>query len=503
MKSIERRSLDSSIANAILFIINIGNSILIVPILLKFWGSEKYGVWIATFAFYSLIKTLDTGHQNYVGNEFNKLFYVDKEKAKKYLSSGIKFCVVIGTLELVLLFGLIQSGLLNSLVGITSEQSNDLGVPLGLSALVVGWLLSGNIGGLLVRIILPLGVMAKTIYLSILNKGMLLGVLIIAGYYQLDILKTGILYALSGIGYTFILFFYVKRLMPSFYPWWIGGDLKTGLRNFKRSIILTINNVLDQVSQNGLIIMISSLISVALVPLFTTIRTLCNTALQISSMILEPLYPDLIRFDSKSEAKKLIQVFETNWIFSGFIVQAGFISSIAFVIPFYHWWTQGELVFDKLLYILFVISILILNFSKGFILYLSSVNEIKPLFKISITRFFVVIIVSLIGIQIWGLKALATSLVLAELFSSGVMGFHYTSKRIKVKMDSKLDYKLIKLPLVPLLFTVASLFLWYLTDINVLILVTVCILILVIPYILMYTRLSNSVKNRLLSLLVR
>jgi hypothetical protein len=100
--TIEIRTLKSSFWGFILFFINFLQNIVIVPLFLKYWGTEKYGIWLAIIAIISIIKTIDLGHQNYVGNEFNKIFYTDKNLAKTILGSAFNICLLLGVFEFLI-----------------------------------------------------------------------------------------------------------------------------------------------------------------------------------------------------------------------------------------------------------------------------------------------------------------------------------------------------------------------------------------------------------------
>ena len=116
-KSIERRTIESLVANTFLFGVSFLQNIVLVPILLANWGATKYGVWIAIYAFFSLLQTLDVGHQNYVGNEFNKFYYTDEVKAKEILGSSIYIAVGIGLFSFALVVILNLTGLADTVIG--------------------------------------------------------------------------------------------------------------------------------------------------------------------------------------------------------------------------------------------------------------------------------------------------------------------------------------------------------------------------------------------------
>lgn len=497
--TIEKRSLKSLIANLIQFAIQFAQSILLVPILLHYWGNEKYGVWLAVFSFFTLLQTFDAGHQTYVGNEFNKYFHLDKSKAHEILGSSIRVCLIIGLFELMILSLIIFLNVTPSFVGINPESSKGYGVEWGLISIMLVWILSGNIGGILVRIILPIGMMSRSIYLGIILKVIQLLILLISGIFQLSIFEACLYTALSSLFYSYGLFIYIRYLMPEFYPWWKNGSWKIGITNLKKSIVLTVTNLLEQFSNSGLILVITNFLNASFVPLFTTIRTLGNTALQGTGMILNPLYPDMIRYHATNEHNKLISLLEMNWLVTGYIVNTIFVASILFIEPLYAWWTKGILRFDLALYSLIISSVILSNFSKGFTVYLTGINDLRAISFITSIKFLVIAFIGISLISLINLLSLGLALLLGEIISA-YFSYRFT-KNVLVKNGVEFNYVNIRLNLVALSITGTILLLNYFNLAEKLVLVTVGIIILSILYLKLFISLSPIVKKRILNLL--
>ncbi len=497
--TIEKRSLNSLLANLIQFSLQFVQAIVLVPLLLNNWGADKYGVWIAVFSFFTLLQTFDSGHQNYIGNEFNKLFHLDKPEAKKILASSIRACLVIGLLELLILIMIIIFNFTPSFVGITSEASKEMGVEWGLISIMLVWLLSGNIGGILVRMILPLGMMARSIYLGIILKAIQIIILVIAGLFKFSIFEACFYTALSSLIYSYLLFIYIRYLMPEFYPWWTGGNWHTGFSNLKKSIVLTYSNLLVQFSNSGIVLIITNFLNASFVPLFTTIRTLGNTALQGTGMVITPLYPEMIRYYVKKEPDKLLDMFETNWVITGFIVNCIFIISLLFIEPLYTWWTKGILHFDLALYSIIVASVILANFSKGFITFLTGINSLRAISIINTTRFFITALLSILLINTLGLFALGLALFFGEVIAA-FYSHTFANKSLK-QLNSSLKLNVIILNIIAVIITIGILFINYFLKMSYFIVVFTGIGLLIIIYSRLFILLSNDVKNRFYNLL--
>ncbi len=410
-----KRALNGTIASLLSFANQFFQSIMIVPVLLSHWGKEKYGVWLAIYAFFSLTQLLDAGHQTYIGNEFTRYYGTDKKEAQRILASGFLTCLAIGLFEVVATLGLLFSdGGSQTIIGVP-DAFVEPDAKWGVLVLVVAWSLAGCGWGLLVKMLLPLGLMDRMLYISliirIIGSGLLLGGALLGW----SIFNLCVVTALAWLLYCYGTYYYIYLVLPEFFPWWKGADWQVGWLNFRKSLVVTSHNFLDQFSLNGLLIIISNFLGPSLIPLFTTMRTVANTALQGAGIVVQPLHADIIRFHASGEPHKLEQVFVFNWLLTGAAVNTGFLALQLFARPLYDWWTEGNLTFDFGLLNLLIFSVAVANYNRALLIYLSVINHLRSMAYIGTTRLTLVAGISLGGIGVWGLQALAWSLILAEM----------------------------------------------------------------------------------------
>ena len=101
-------------------------TLILVPILLQAWGSEKYGIWIALYAFFNLITALDLGHGAYIGTEFIKNYNLKFSKAKETLASAFKIAFITSLIQLFLLSLIHTFGFLSSLIKIDNYDVDEI-----------------------------------------------------------------------------------------------------------------------------------------------------------------------------------------------------------------------------------------------------------------------------------------------------------------------------------------------------------------------------------------
>ena len=200
-RTVEKRTLESTIAGSILFILTFAQSIILVPVFLKYWGTEKYGVWITLYAFINLMRTLDLGHQNYVGNEFNKLFHTNIAESKKVIGSGVRVAYLLGLIELLAYVLILLLGVHRQLTGIALTE---FPVAPGLLAMLFVWMIVGSVGGILVRMIMAMGKYSRSIYLNMISKVVEIIVMLSCVYYNAGI--NMLCYTLSIVSFLYTVY---------------------------------------------------------------------------------------------------------------------------------------------------------------------------------------------------------------------------------------------------------------------------------------------------------
>src|SRR5262245_45336398 len=135
----EHRVLKSLLVSGVSFLFSAGLAFFSVPICLRAWGTERYGVWLALLAGFAMLRTLDSGYSLYVANKVNLLHHVDPQQLRKVLSSAWPICFGLGALELVATMVLAASQTLYSILGVAplDVERHRLGMSLGI--LIVNW----------------------------------------------------------------------------------------------------------------------------------------------------------------------------------------------------------------------------------------------------------------------------------------------------------------------------------------------------------------------------
>ena len=428
--SIEKKTFDGFLVGVIQFLTHLAYTILLVPLFIGYWGVEKYGIWLLIFAFITIMRTIDMGHQNYVGNEFNKAFFSKREKAIEIIRSSTWVAFIIGFIELVI-FGVIDElQFTGSVTGVTNLQYISQ-ARVGIYALLIMWWLVGSVGGIIVRALPSLGYYPHVIILGIVSKVVEIIVILVATINNYSILALCLMLAGTNFIYSLYVYWHVKKLIPQIYPLWKGSNFKLGFRNFIRSILFTLSSAIEQVNSNGLVLLISNFLTITLVPAFTTLRTIANTFLQPLALLLGPLSPEITRYHMEGKGEKIAQIIYTNWLFSTLVVNLPLILLAPFIKEVYTIWTQESIIFNPTMFWLLVVWVLLANYGKPMTAYLQGINNLRASLQISVTRFILTFGISIVLLPYQGWISIGIALVISEIACSLIIPFIIVNKELK------------------------------------------------------------------------
>lgn len=433
MGNITYRSFSGVMYGIIHFTLSFLQNILIVPFILSKWGSENYGIWIASYAFISIMRTLDSGHQLYLGNEYIKLFYLDVDKAKKLLASGIKIAMLIGLLEFAIFFSIIYFNSEKLFIGVSTNYILNW----GLGFMFFVWFLVGSAGGIIHRIILAFGLFNRSVFWSIVYKLLEVSLLLVAVLKNWSVGFTFIVLAAILFIYSIVVLIDIKNKVPSIYPWWVNGSIKEGFRSFKLSLLITLNGFVDQFNLNGMLILIGNILTASTIPIYSTLKTFSNIFIQINQIVLNPLLPDFIKYHTINEKSKINDILNINWFLLNFILIIPILLILPYTKDLYEWWTQGKLQFDILLSNFLFLSVIIISYGKIMMFYLSGINHLKALLITNIFR--VIILFTLTIIFLFKAKSLSFigfSICISEFFASLLIPFYFVKKELKETFNS-------------------------------------------------------------------
>ena len=429
-KSIEQRAWLNAMVGGISFLIALGQTVALVPILLRQWGTGNYGLWLTLMAGFNLLQTLDLGHQNYVGNQLNIQYHTDLEQFRRTLGSSLQIAGLLGLLEIGLCLTLLASGTLHAFLGVPQALFAKHQLGLGLLLLMSMWFTFGSVGGIVVRIMTPTGLLYQSQWLGILMRLSQFLSIVAVALAGGSILSACLCFALTQSAVALYVFWYLRARLPQFYPWWRGGSWSEGWRALKKSLVLTGNSIGGQLSNNGLLILISALFSSAVIPSFTTLRTLTNTAGAVTGILITALLPDLIRFHATRDAEKLANVLYVNWFLAGICVNFGIVLVLPLIEPVYRIWTKGYLAFNPALFFLLAVAISLANFGAGLTLYLAGINDLRSQITMTLARTGLLFLVGYLLSAPCGILSIGIGSVAAELAASVALPVLFANRRL-------------------------------------------------------------------------
>lgn len=420
--SITRRAVSGTAIGFVSMVFTMGQAIFLVPVLLHFWGKEDYGVWLTVVAAGTMLTTLDTGHQNYIGNLFNLKFpQVGSSGLKPDIGDGLLIAILLGGLQVLIAILCVVFGLTVNLYDIDLNSIEFREVNIAFVLFVAKWWLTASIGGVLVRLYTTRGDFTRGQCIGLWSRFLQFIVIITSAWVGLGVLGTMVSFSVVLAVNSLWIFYDLRVRYPEFLPWFAEGSFRRGLVNLKKSSVITLNNVFKQLSNNGLIVIISSILSASAVPAFTTVRTITNIFAQATQVFLTPLYPDLARFHIRNEHSKLLGCYRLSWLVNGSLINIGIVCSFPVAEYLFRIWTHDKIPFSSEMFLLLVSSISLLNFGAPMIAYINSTNQLKAMSILAVIRGVIISIGAIALIHRFGLVGSALAIFFSELLCALIL----------------------------------------------------------------------------------
>lgn len=383
---IEHRVARVSLVTGLSTLLSVGFQLISVPICLKYWGKENYGSWLALYAAFMLVRSMDTGFVSFIGNKLNYLYHRDQNALREHLASSMTGIAVIGAMQLSIGVTAIFFDAIVLLLGVSSAPAAGDRSSLALLVLIGTWALSGSYLGIVHRLLIPTGMMYQAAWWSMGFQASQFTGIILAAMLHFDMLQTSLLFAFVQLAIYLASAIYIRRKLPAFYPWWRGSRPRTGIKDLGRSMMLTASNLIQQGTTNGIVMLVSALSGPAAVPVFTTVRTLANLWTNITNVLTTPLLPDVVRYHATGEGRKLVTLNAAYWVLVGSAVNLGVLITFPLIEPLYGYWTAHAVALDKTLLCLLLASVVLANVGGLISLYLNGINSLGVVLAASVVR---------------------------------------------------------------------------------------------------------------------
>ena len=429
-ETIERRAFRNTRVGTISFLLNFGQTLLLVPILLKTWGPERYGVWVALMAGSTLLQALNRGHQNYIGNELNMQYHGDLGQFRSTLGSSLRIAYVLGIVEFAICAIIIATGSLARVLSIPPPMVTEQRLSTALLLLMATWMTFGSAGGIISRILIPAGKFYECEWAGILARLAQFASIALVALAGGTIVEACLSFSLVQSITTLLLLWYTQRLLPNLYPWWRDARWGEGLRGLRRSLVLTVTGMIQQVSSSGLVLLVSILFAATAVPSFSTLRTMTNTATAITTLLISAVLPDLVRFHVTKEVGKVADTLDGHWFLAGLLVNGGILLTFPVIEPLYRVWTRGQIAFDPGLFLLLLVSTSLVNVGAGLNSYLAGINDFRAQVFVTLGRATFLYMATFFLREPFGIIAIGIGSVIAELVASVVLPIVFVRERL-------------------------------------------------------------------------
>lgn len=427
---VEHRAARISSVTGLSTLLSVGLQLISVPICLKYWGNETYGSWLALYASFMLVRSLDTGFVSYIGNTLNTLYHRDQGALRDHLASSITGITVIGIIQLSIALAAIFSDSILLKLGFTLGSSADYRSSLALLILICTWVLSGSYLGIVHRLLIPTGMMYQAAWWSMGSQASQFAGIILAAVLHFDMLQTSLLFSFVQFSIYFASAIYIRRKLPAYYPWWQNARPRVGIKDLGRSMWLTASNLIQQGSSNGTVILISIFSGPAVVPVFTTVRTLANLWTNVTNVLTTPLLPEVVRYHATGEGRKLVAISEAYWVLVGTAVNLGVLVTYPLIKPLYGLWTTHSLVLDTSLLCLLLVSVVLSNIGGLITLLLNGINSLRVVLTASVVRGILSLGLGGFLFLHFGLAGFGIGILVGELSALFVMGRHFVMREL-------------------------------------------------------------------------
>ncbi|HTV25541.1 MAG TPA: hypothetical protein VMG12_42890 [Polyangiaceae bacterium] len=412
-----RRALHGSIAGGVAFAVNLLSALLLVPVLLEAWGTERYGLWLALQSLFGVLVTLDTGHHTFVGNELLRLYPTDRGAARAMLAAGLLGAVLLGGLELCVLGGLVLGGALPWALG-SPERPLAPDAALAFALLIAGWVVQGAAGGVWVRLYPAAGQYARSVWWGVAQRLLQTLVIVVAVWLGAGILGAVLASTLAALVYALGSFVDVRARFAELYPFWRGASPRLSLANLGRSLVVTACALLVQLSQHGVIFALSSRVGLGVVPAFTTTRTLSNVFVQAAGVVTGPLLPEMVRLAAFGKQRELAGLVRAIWLVTGAPVNLGLCLGVPLFAPLYSAWTGGAMAFDAELFAWLGLGISLRCFGAPFTALIGGLNALRAQVWCALGQSVALVVGLALAVPLLGLRGAGLAVALGELCGS-------------------------------------------------------------------------------------
>lgn len=424
-RRIEHRAARITLVNGLSTVLTLAFQLVSVPVCLKYWGKDSYGTWLALLSAFLMLRALDGGFVAFVGNKLNYLYHKDTAALREHLASASIGIVIIGAIQLLLAASSLMFSSVAASLGMPSGSTDSMATQLGLVTLMLSWVLTGSYLGIVHRLLIPAGLMYEAAWWAMSFQVMQFAAIIASAVLRLGMLQTSALFAFSQVVIYAASALYVRRALPAYFPWLSGAKARTGLIDLGHSTMLTASNIVQQSTTNGAVLLLSALAGPAVVPVFTTVRTLTNLWTSLTTILTSPLLPEVVRIHAHGELHKLAAINQAFWVLAGATINLGALLFYPLMPLLYRLWTAHAVVLSTPLLALLLASVVVTNSGALIALYLNGINKLRIGLATSVGRAALGLGGGALGFPFFGIASFGFGILAGEIVAVAIMGRYF------------------------------------------------------------------------------
>jgi O-antigen/teichoic acid export membrane protein len=482
MKQEANRILSTTLANWLQIILIIVGNLLIIPLILNSWNANLLGIWMIMISLSQFIIIVNLSHQSYLFNSafilgVKKKFLINKEIISA-LPISLFFCILL----IFFLFISYKFNLLSNLLNIDNGYSKQFN--LSILYLAITYLLTYCYGHFFSGIISVTGYLHIFSWTKVLRSFLNLIMPAFAIYSGFEFVEAVYVLIISEFLSFAALFIFVlhqlKKLRFKIYK----PNIKNGLKIFKLSILILVNNLIDFIKNIGLRLILTSVLSPVYVSYFVTLRIFSNFIKFFIDSLREPFFPKIMTSLKRNKKNEVLNLIEFYWLISLFII-CPLLILIQFFLPFvFEIWTLGKINFHPVLFSLLIMGILIYSLYVPFDIILRGFNENEKILRISLFSLMIFLMTFFLLINIFSLTSIGISILITEILT--LISYLYFIRRFLKKKKIYLNLFFFKISNLFIFNTSIILFLIAIYDLD---------LELILYFILTYCVLLTSIRK--------
>lgn len=440
-----KRIISGTISGIVRNFINLIIIIISLPIYLKFWDVELYGIWVLIFSIVGFLKLPIFTYQEYLQYEFLKMGKSNRFKISKLIYGSIFLTSLI--FSFILLFSIIifEFSFIMKFLNIDQKYFSIIQISI---FFILGSEVIAYIVGVYTRALYPFNYYPKIHWIGSVIIITIPVFQIISLYYGFKLIDLSILTFVSTNLINFIFLIYLAKMLKKENIKYKGLFIKHNINHFINSFHLLFGNLITLLKNEGSRLIMVPFVGAIQLAAFVAMKTANNILKQLFNSFTNSLLIEFSEYINKKDKKKFIKsyIFLIS-ILSVVIIPLAFFFQII-ISDLFLLWARGKMEFDNILFASMTIAFLIMIFYQPAYLVVKSRNMFFEEMKISIINSIIFIILFIIFIQKYSIRGAGYSLIATEIIAC-IYFFFYANKWLGekfVKFDKKiLSYCLLDL----------------------------------------------------------